>query len=257
MGEQCQFFLWTMNPVVAFCHMAKAPEYGYVTPPPQPTCTHPITSMAGSNAFVKIVTCRVCKAILSRERKTVVTTVTTERGPVSPPCANHEDPGVGSEQAASDLTKIHEILQVERLLRKEFEMPLQEIDSFLSKCVAEVYSEPRLTKRTGRHRVRAGRAFDLKLGDNFLEEPQREKCLEHLRRKRYGLVTLTPPCTLFSMLRFLGPHSHERLQSDEYQQRRKDAETLLSFAVDIARLQHDIGAFFLLEHLGLRTAGRR
>ena len=115
--------------------------------------------------------------------------------------------------------------------------------------IGEVFSQPQFTRRACHHDFEGGRAFDLVLGDDLLQSHARQKCLEHIRSNDYDFVAVTPPCTMFSMLQFLGRNrTREQLEADPvYQQKFRDAMILLTFAVVVCLDQHRRGKFYVFE----------
>lgn len=75
------------------------------------------------------------------------------------------------------------------------------------RLVGEVFSPERFTKRAQQFELSAGRAFDLQLGDQFLCPKNRKLCIEHILNEDYGLVVVTPPCTMFSYQGIMFPGS--------------------------------------------------
>ena len=117
------------------------------------------------------------------------------------------------------------------------------------KTIGEVFSVPRFTARAQQHGLQAGRAFDIELGDDFLDPKKRQKCIQHLRDEEYGLVTVSSPCTLFSNLQFLalGRSKSECFKDPVFMAKYKDALTLLTFGVTVCQLQHASNRYFLFE----------
>lgn len=72
---------------------------------------------------------------------------------------------------------------------------------------------------------------------------------ETFTKNDYGLVVVTPPCTLFSVLQFLGiGRSKEScLKDPEFQRRYAEAKVLLDFASIVCQLQIKKGRSFLFE----------
>ena len=124
---------------------------------------------------------------------------------------------------------------------------LQEI--FHLKLIGEVFSPDRFTQRSSKHGMQPGKAFDLRLGHQFLCPKQRKKCVDHVINNPYDLIVVTPPCTMFSMLQYLGlGKSKESCMNDpEFQRRYHEACVLLNFAVLICRIQSHRGRYFLFE----------
>ena len=122
-------------------------------------------------------------------------------------------------------------------------------DAYHVRLIGEVFSVPRFSARAHQHGLVPGMAFDLELGNNFLRSSERQKCIQHLRERRYGLVTVSSPCTLFSNLQFmtLGKSKEECMKDPTFQARYKDALTLLHFGITICHLQMQLGGQFLFE----------
>ena len=126
----------------------------------------------------------------------------------------------------------------------------KEITSYLQeKMVGEVFSTPYFSEHSTKHGLQPGRAFDLRLGDNLLDKKQRDACREHLRRNKYGLLLVSLPCELFSMLQFLGlGRSKESLLQDaQFQTRLRQARLLLHFGIEMCEQQQQLGGEYLFE----------
>ena len=97
--------------------------------------------------------------------------------------------------------------------------------------------------------MQPGKAFDLCLGDQFLCPKQRKKCLDHVINNPYDFIVVTPPCTMFSMLQYLGlGKSREScMNAPEFQRRYHEACVLLNFAVLICNIQSRRDRYFLFE----------
>ena len=117
------------------------------------------------------------------------------------------------------------------------------------RLIGEVLSPERFSKKASQHGLDPGRAYDLELGHQLLDPENRRSCLNHFKHSTYGLVVITPPCTIFSMLQYLGHgKSLETCNNDpQFQQRYQDALTLLEFACIICELQLRRGQSFLFE----------
>eukprot|EP00435_Cladocopium_sp_Y103_P035426 s3103_g9.t1 len=122
-------------------------------------------------------------------------------------------------------------------------------DLFHLKMIGEVFSPDRFVSRSPKHGMRPGQAFDLRLGHQFLCPKQRRKCIDHIVNNPYDLVVVTPPCTMFSLLQYLGlGKSKETCMNDPtFQQKYHEACILLNFAVLICTIQSRRGKFFLFE----------
>lgn len=118
------------------------------------------------------------------------------------------------------------------------------------RLIGEVFSTPQFSRRAPQHDLQSGRAFDLQLGDQFLKSEHRQQCLSHLRRMKYGFVAVSCPCTMFSNLQYLasGRSRVSCLQDPHFQQRLRDAITLLNFGVTVCLLQEQLKCSYLFEH---------
>jgi len=134
---------------------------------------------------------------------------------------------------------------------------LQEL--FHLKLIGEVFSPDRFTQRSPKHGMQPGKAFDLRLGHQFLCPKQRRKCLDHVLNNSYDLIVVTPPCTMFSMLQYLGlGKSKESCMNDpEFQRRYHEACVLLNFAVLICSIQSRRGRYFLFGSHGMQYHGMK
>ena len=117
------------------------------------------------------------------------------------------------------------------------------------RLIGEVFSPERFTSAADHFGLQAGSAFDLRLGQQLLCPKQRKECLDHIRRKKYGLVVVTPPCEMFSMLQLLGfGKSKETCAVDPiYQEKLRQAKILLNFAALVCHVQSSFGGSFLFE----------
>ena len=117
------------------------------------------------------------------------------------------------------------------------------------RTIGEVYSPERFLPHVSKHDLIAGQAFDLELGHQLLDPENRRRCLNHFKRNKYGLVVVTPPCTMFSLLQFLGQGKSLEtcLRDPTFQARYKDAMILLNFASIICELQLRRNQSFLFE----------
>lgn len=122
-------------------------------------------------------------------------------------------------------------------------------DAYHIRMIGEVFSVPRFSARASAHDLTAGQSFDLELGHNFLCPSARQQCIHHLRERRYGLVTVSSPCTLFSNLQFLakGKTKEECFKDPIFLAKYKDALTLLHFGITVCHLQIKSGCTFLFE----------
>eukprot|EP00435_Cladocopium_sp_Y103_P008670 s753_g2.t1 len=117
------------------------------------------------------------------------------------------------------------------------------------RLVGEVFSPERFVSHAPKHGLQAGQAFDLRLGHQLLCPKQRKKCLQHLIENPYELVIVTPPCTMFSLLQYLGlGKTKESCMNDpEFQRKYHEACILLTFAAVVCTIQARRGQSFLFE----------
>ena len=130
-------------------------------------------------------------------------------------------------------------------LTKEDKKFVKENLKKLNKTIVEVYSPERVTGKAEKYGFRAGGALDLTTGWDFTKETHRQSALRMIRALQPVLVILSPPCTVFSTLRFLS-----NFKRDQHQVRAEEEEAVqhLKFAVAIARIQLRAGRGFLFEH---------
>ena len=147
------------------------------------------------------------------------------------------------DQAAMYLEEMVDIL-------KDCEAGERALDCFLSKEVSEVFSPRRFQPEAQRCGVERGRAYDLILGNDFLDVDQRRKCRGELEKQRPGLLVVSPPCVMYSMLQYLGVTGGRdaRMADPEWRQRRVGAQVLFDFAMELCRDQVRRGGLFLHEH---------
>ena len=86
------------------------------------------------------------------------------------------------------------------------------------RTVAEVYNPQCFGKRAHKHGLLAGEAFDLVLGHNLLKPAYRREVLRYVSQVQPGLVIISPPCTLFSILQNLNRNG----DTNRYLQRLRD-----------------------------------
>ena len=133
------------------------------------------------------------------------------------------------------------------------------VGSKQARTVAEVYNPNRFGARAPKHDLNPGEAFDLELGHDLTREPSRRAVREYLHTHKPGLVCVSPPCTMLSMLQNLSEHL--RQQDPEkmriFQKRLKEAKLLLGFAIEICASVHAYGGtFFCLNTHGLPRHGK-
>jgi hypothetical protein len=131
-----------------------------------------------------------------------------------------------------------------------------------SAAVAELYSPPRVTailprpsvsghRVPGRSGLVAGSSFDLQVDEagvawDFTRPSDRKRAWDRLRAEKPFLVVGSPPCTMFSQLQL--NLNAKKMGKVKWEERRKEAEVLLVFAVAVYRQQVQEGRHFLHEH---------
>ena len=117
------------------------------------------------------------------------------------------------------------------------------------KLVAEIYNPQRFQKKTHEHDLLPGEAFDLELGDDLLRPEVQHYVISYLKVVKPGLVVISPPCTLFSILQNL---NKSRLQDPQklkaHMMELKRAKALLKFAVKVIQVVRGYDGIFLFEH---------
>ena len=115
--------------------------------------------------------------------------------------------------------------------------------------VAEVFNPGKFIQNATQHELLPGEAFDLELGDDLLQEETQLFVRDYVQNVRPGLVVISPPCTLFSILQNLNlerlrdPQKHK-----EFLRELLKAKRLLKFAVEIVNIVRSYSGTFLLEH---------
>ena len=116
-------------------------------------------------------------------------------------------------------------------------------DPHQMRTVAEVYNPQRFGKRANHFGLIQGEAFDLTLGHDLLKPCFRDEVLRYLMEVKPGLVIISPPCTLFTLLQNMNINKNTR----RYLQRLRDAKRLLRLAAKIMRLVMSYGGCFVFE----------
>ena len=112
------------------------------------------------------------------------------------------------------------------------------------KTVAEVYNPERFGKQAEKVGLIKGAAFDLTLGYDLLKPEFQTEVLRYLNQVQPGLVIVSPPCTLFSLMQNMNNHRKTR----RFLKRLRDARRLLKFAVKATLLVRAYGGSFVFEH---------
>ena len=118
-----------------------------------------------------------------------------------------------------------------------------------AKVVSEVYNPQRFGARTSNHGLLEGSAFDIVLGNNILKPEVRHEVRDHLKTSRPGLVIVSPPCTLYSIMQNMNKHHYENPDKHaEYVRRQLEARVLLNFGVEVCETVANYGGSYLFEH---------
>ena len=118
------------------------------------------------------------------------------------------------------------------------------------RTVAEIYNPGCFGRLAHRHGLLQGLAFDITLGTDLLQAPNREGVKHYIRTVKPGLVLLAPPCEMYSQLQNLLKHLREKdpIKMRRFLSRKREAHQLLSFAVEIAWICIELNLTFVLEH---------
>ena len=154
--------------------------------------------------------------------------------------------GLGDYEVSVSQSKWHEVSSLERVKRaidtKRVELgdyPDWKVD------VSEMFSPPRFTQHAGRLGLRPGFAVDLSTGWN-LDLPQDvAKMDELIEREKPELLTGSPDCAPFTILRNI---NKSYLNSAENKEKRRKGEEHLKLCVERYRRQMKRGKYFLHEH---------
>ena len=87
-----------------------------------------------------------------------------------------------------------------------------------------------------------GAGIDLRLSEN------RSWVLTEIRKRRPRCLGLSPPCTMFSQWQFINLSKHRTSQRRKWIKRHKEGRDLFLFALLCAKIQHQAGRKFYLEH---------
>ena len=119
-----------------------------------------------------------------------------------------------------------------------------------AKAVAEVYNPNRFGPRTKKFGLQQGQAFDLELGHDIRQEGTRRTIRKYIRTQKPGLVCVSPPCTLMSLMQNMNQHHRDAdpQKQREFDRRMVEARLLLSFAIEICEMVREYGGTFCFEH---------
>eukprot|EP00435_Cladocopium_sp_Y103_P008347 s557_g2.t1 len=118
------------------------------------------------------------------------------------------------------------------------------------RTVAEIYNPGCFSKFAKQHGLEPGIAFDLTLGHDLSCPKKRAHVIEYIKTVRPGLTLIAPPCHLYSQLQNLLKELREQDPEamKRYISKRRKAQVLLNFAVEVAELCRELGLIFVLEH---------
>ena len=119
-----------------------------------------------------------------------------------------------------------------------------------AKTVAEVFNPGRFIKESPKHRLIPGQAFDLELGNDLLKVGARREVRRYVQDVKPGLVVISPPCTMFSIMQNMN-HKRNRNLGHEHArfvfQKLCEAKVLLRFGEEIAEMVMSYGGIFVFE----------
>ena len=118
------------------------------------------------------------------------------------------------------------------------------------RLVAELYNPGCFRKAAEKHNLSHGLAFDLQLGHDLLDASEREHVRTYIRDVRPGLTVISPPCHMYSALQNI-LQKHRRMNPKvmkQYLKRKREADVLLNFAIEIAELCISLNLKFVYEH---------
>ena len=117
--------------------------------------------------------------------------------------------------------------------------------------VAEAFSPPRMAVAAGKQGFKVGWSLDKETKDTIsrrswelTNQKDQQETIKRLKRDKPILLSISPPCTLYSPLQNLNPRKGSR----EWQQRFREAQEMLRFAMVLAKIQVDEGRYFVFEH---------
>jgi len=120
-----------------------------------------------------------------------------------------------------------------------------------AKVVAEVFNPGRFIKDSPKHRLIPGQAFDLELGNDLLKLGARREVRRYVQDVKPGLVVISPPCTMFSIMQNMNQKRNRRRGQAHARfvfQKLCEAKVLLRFGEEIAETVMSYGGIFVFEH---------
>ena len=110
--------------------------------------------------------------------------------------------------------------------------------------VAEVYSQPRLSKEAEEH-GHVGVSFDIKNGFDFSTARDRRRCWQQLRELDPDVVLVCPPCGPFSILQEL---NYGKMNQQQAMLKLGEGIEHLRFAMKVLKWQYNRGKLGIFEH---------
>ncbi len=112
--------------------------------------------------------------------------------------------------------------------------------------LAEVFSPPRVVPWARALHLKASLSVDVLTGTDLLTVAGRVSFNDALRHKRPMFMILSPPCTMYSALTW--SLNHGRTPIAIWDKKMREAESLLSLAMDFATRKDSAGRYFIFEH---------
>eukprot|EP00435_Cladocopium_sp_Y103_P035126 s1424_g9.t1 len=167
-----------------------------------------------------------------------------------------ESAGLDEDTIACHLSKLnselmHDLIQHPRGTKKTKQIAeAMNLSHQQLRTVAEIYNPACFGRLATKHGLFPGLAFDLSLGVDLLKPENQERVRNYLRHTKPGLVLIAPPCELYSQLQNLGKNARARdpARMLKFLRRKREANKLLNFAIEIALLCHELHITFVLEH---------
>ena len=116
------------------------------------------------------------------------------------------------------------------------------------KVVAEIYNPKRFQGEARKQKLIPGEAFDLSLGHDLLNNRMRDEVRKYIKTVKPGLVIISPPCTLFSLLQNLNMNRRNPEALRKFLKDLMRAKVLLRFGVEIIEMVMSYGGFFVFEN---------
>eukprot|EP00435_Cladocopium_sp_Y103_P073784 s36_g45.t1 len=136
---------------------------------------------------------------------------------------------------------------LDRAARQKYMWLLQKTEKQL-KVVSELYNPNRFQDKLTKFGLCPGQAFDLKLGHDLTTTSMRQEVRRYIQEVKPGLVVISPPCTLFSLLQNLTNRNQNPEANQRFMRRLIEAKVLLRFGIEIAFEVLKYGGTFVSEH---------